>query len=80
MYRAVHTHTRHGQICCRNTDRVHINGHEKTITVVSAKHCIELPDNGSLVVRNTLEQFEIFLIFCNNSNCIYELYICASVG
>ena len=23
----------------------------------SAKHCIELPDDGSLVIRNMLEQF-----------------------
>ena len=50
-------HTRHGQICCRNTDYVHINGHDRTVTVILAKHCIELPDDGSLVVRNMLEQF-----------------------
>jgi len=48
-----------------------------TITVILAKHCIRLPDDGSLVLRNMLEQFEIFY---NNSNCIYEFYICASVG
>jgi len=50
-----HTHTHHGQICCPNTDYVHINRHEKTITVILAKHCIELPDDGSLVIRNMLE-------------------------
>jgi len=33
---------------------------DKTITVILAKHCIELPDGGSLVIRNMLEQFEIF--------------------
>jgi hypothetical protein len=36
---------------------VHINGHDRTITVILAKHCIELPDDGSLVIRNMLEQF-----------------------
>jgi len=38
-------------------DVVHTNGHEKTITVILAKHCIELPDDGSIVIRNMLEQF-----------------------
>jgi len=28
-----------------------------TITVILAKHCIELPDDGVLVIRNMLEQF-----------------------
>ena len=51
------THTHHGQICCHNTDYVHINGHDRTITVILAKHCIKLPDDGSLVIRNMLEQF-----------------------
>ena len=27
------------------------------ITVILVKHCIELPDDGSLVFRNILEQF-----------------------
>ena len=27
------------------------------ITVILAKHCIELRDDGSLVIRNMLEQF-----------------------
>ena len=44
------THTHHGQICCHNTDYVLINGHDRTITVILAKHCIELPDDGSLVI------------------------------
>jgi len=39
------------------TDYVHINGRDRTITVTLAKHCIQLPDDGSLVVRNMLEQF-----------------------
>jgi len=52
-----HTHTHHGQICCHNTDYAHINGHDRTITVILAMHCIQLPDDGSLVIRNMLEQF-----------------------
>ena len=44
-------------ICCHNTDYVHINRHDRTITVILAKHGIELPDDGSLVIRNMLEQF-----------------------
>jgi len=55
LHCAIHTH--HRQICCHNTDYVHINGHDKTITVILAKDCIELPDDGSLVIRNMLEQF-----------------------
>jgi len=46
-------HTHH----CHNTDYVHINGHDRTITVILAKHCIKLPDDGSLVIRNMLQQF-----------------------
>ena len=51
------THMHHGQICCHNTDYVHVNGHNRTITVILAKHCIKLPDDGSLVIRNMLQQF-----------------------
>ena len=57
LYTVQYTHTHRGQICCHNTDYVHINGHDRTITVISAKHCMELPDDGSLVIRNMLEQF-----------------------
>ena len=51
------TYTHHREICCHNTDYVHINGHNRTITVILTKHYKELPDNGSLVIRNMLEQF-----------------------
>jgi len=54
---AVHTHTQLVTICCHNTDYVHINGHDGTITVILAKHFVELPDDGSFVIRNVLEQF-----------------------
>ena len=36
---------------------VHVNGHDRTITEILAKYCIELPDDGSLVIRNMLEHF-----------------------
>jgi len=51
------THTHYEQISCHNTDYVHINGHDRTIIIILSKHCIELPDDGSLVIRNMLEQF-----------------------
>ena len=51
------THTHHGQICCHNTDYVHVNGPDTIITVILAEHYMELPDDGSLVIRNMLEQF-----------------------
>ena len=47
----------YGSICCHNTDYVHTNGHDRTITIILAKHCMKLPDYGSLVIRNMLEQF-----------------------
>jgi len=31
--------------------------HNRTFTVILAKHCIKLPDGGSLVIRNMLEHF-----------------------
>jgi len=45
------------QICCHNNDYVHINRLDRTITVILAKHCVELLDDGSLVIRNMLEKF-----------------------
>ena len=66
LSRLCSTQTHHGQICCHNTDYVHINGHDRTITVILVKHCIQLPDDGSLVIRNMLEQilkgFKYFII------------------
>jgi len=50
-------HTHHGQICCQNTDYVHVNRQYRTITVILAKHCIKLPDDGSLVIRNMSKHF-----------------------
>jgi len=40
-----------------STHYIHINGYDRTITVILARHCIKLPDDGSLVIRNMLEQF-----------------------
>jgi len=45
-----HTHS-------HDTDYVHVNGHDRTITVILAKHYIKLPDDGPLVIRNILQQF-----------------------
>ena len=34
-----------------------VNGHDRTIIVILAKHCIKLPADGSLVIRIMLEHF-----------------------
>jgi hypothetical protein len=57
LSRLYSTYTHHRQIRCHSTDYVHINGQDRTITVNLANHCIELPDDGSLVIRNAMEQF-----------------------
>jgi len=36
---------------------VHVNGHDRIILVILAKHCTRLPDDGSSVIRNMLEHF-----------------------
>ena len=51
-----YTHVQRVRICCHNTDLVHVNGHNRTIIVILAKHCARLPDDGSSVIRNMLEQ------------------------
>jgi len=45
---------------CHNTDYIHANGHDRTITVILAKHRTKFPDDGSLVIQNMLEQFKYF--------------------
>ena len=67
-YTVNHARTQRVTICCHNNDLVHVNRH---ILVILAKHCTSLPDDGSSVIRNMLEQFLIFY----NFNCIYILYI-----
>ena len=57
LSRLCSTHTHHGQICCHNTDYIHVIGHDRTVTVILAKHCIKVPDDGSLVIQNMMEQF-----------------------
>ena len=42
-------------LCCHNTDLVHVNGHDRTIFVILAKHCTRLPNDGSSVIRNMSE-------------------------
>ena len=50
-------HTQRRQICCHNTYYVHVNGHDRTCTVILAKRCMKLPDDVCVVIRNMLEQF-----------------------
>jgi len=40
-----------------NSAWLKLHGQDRTITVILAKHCIKLPDDRSLVIRNMLEQF-----------------------
>jgi len=42
-------------ICRHNTNNVHVNGHERTILVILAKHCTRLPVDGCSAIRNMLE-------------------------
>ena len=60
-------------ICCHNTDYFHINTHDRTITVILAKQCINLPDDESLffpkyveAVLNIFKYFIIILIVSTN--------------
>jgi len=39
------------------TDYIHVIVHDKNISVILAMHGIKLPDGGSLVIRNIIEQF-----------------------
>ena len=55
LYSELHTRIT-GRICCHNTDYVHVNGHDRTITAILPKYCTRLPDDESFVIRNMLEQ------------------------
>jgi len=35
---------------------------DRTSTVILTKHCIKLPDDGPLVIRNMLEHFKYFIV------------------
>jgi len=66
--------------CCHNTDYVRVNAHDRTITVILAKHCIKLLDDGSLVIRNMLgailnifKYFIIILIVSTNHIFVHLL-------
>ena len=52
-----HTHARQVGICRHSIDNVHIDKHSGTIFVISAKHWLWLPDDGSCMNQNMLEQF-----------------------
>jgi len=60
LYSELNTRTT-GRICCRNTDYVHVNGHDRTILVILAKYCIRLIDDGFFVIRIMLEHFKNIL-------------------
>ena len=55
----LHTPTHRVTICCHNTDRVHINGHDRTIFVILAKYCTRLPDDGFSVIRTCWSNFKV---------------------
>ena len=61
---AVHTRTT-VTICCHNTDYVHVNRHDRTITVILAKHCIKLPDDVGAIL-NIFKYFIIILTVSTN--------------
>jgi hypothetical protein len=62
LHCAVHTRTT-GKYAAITPTYVHVNGHDTTITLILAKDCIEIPDYGSLVIRNMLEHFKYFKYF-----------------
>jgi len=45
------------RICCHKADHAPVNGHDRTILVILSKYCTRLPDDGSSVIRNMLENF-----------------------
>ena len=53
----VYTHAQRVRIRCHNTDLVHVNGNDRIILVILAKHCTRLPDDGSSAIRNMLKHF-----------------------
>jgi len=53
---AVHTSTTGKYAAITPTTSLSM-GSDRIIAVILAKHCIELPDDGSLVIRNMLEKF-----------------------
>ena len=50
----------------RHTDNVHINGHDRNITVILAKHFIQLLDDGSETCWSNFKCFEIIIIASTN--------------
>jgi len=61
-YTVNYTHAQRIRICCHDTDHVHANGHDRTITVILTNHCTRLLDEGSSVIRNMLEHFYKYFI------------------
>ena len=43
LYTANYTHAQPVRICCHNTDLVHVNGHDRTITVIFSQALYKAP-------------------------------------
>jgi hypothetical protein len=43
LYTVNYTHTLGVRICCRNTDLVHVNGHDRTILVIFSQALYKAP-------------------------------------
>ena len=50
---------------CRRTIR--------TITVILAKHCIELPDDGFIVIRNNIFKYFIIILIASTNDIFVHL-------
>ena len=53
-YTVNYTHAQRVRICCRNTDLVHVNGHDRINLVIFSQALYKAPD-GSSVIRNMFE-------------------------
>ena len=55
-----HTHTHHRSKTCCQTPTTHIISTTEPLHVISIKYKLSLPDDGSYVIRNMLEYFDVF--------------------
>ena len=40
-YTVNYTHAQRVRLCCHNTDHIHVNGHDRTITVILARYWVK---------------------------------------
>ena len=69
IYSELHTHAQLVTICCRNTDLVHVNGHDRTILVIFSQV------QGSLMMDPVWSEtcwstFKYFIILIVSTYCI----------